>query len=105
MGGLKFGRSVAQRSDHEQPKAVLRVGAGWDRPLPQWGYRGITPNNFWNSELPHIFLNAFPKKETGFLQTVLLLQNWNNFLFNFFIEFDPKLVKKLADYLFLVRCN
>jgi hypothetical protein len=35
------------RSDRALPEAVLGVGAGGGRPLPQWGSGGITPGSFY----------------------------------------------------------
>ena len=37
------------RSDCARPEAVLGVGAGGGRPLPQWGSGGVTPGNFFAS--------------------------------------------------------
>jgi hypothetical protein len=35
------------RSDRARPEAVLRVGAGGGRPLPQWGSGGVTLGSFY----------------------------------------------------------
>ena len=39
-------RDDRSRSDRARPKAVLRVGAGGGRPLPQRGSGGVTPRKF-----------------------------------------------------------